>query len=239
MKMNTSPVKRAAAVLLWMAGATLVSAQSDIRGHWTGTIETPGGAFAMEVDLDKTADGWIGSISIPAQGASGIPLDAISFNDGKGAFRIKAPGDPSFSGALSADGKSLDGQFSQGPMSLPLKLARNGEAKVVVPKPSPAVAAEFLGNWEGLIEGQNLHVVLTISNGKAGAEALMVSPDQGNIQIPVSAVSQVGTKLLLIVNVVSGGYQGEINKEGTEIKGTWTQRGMPFELNLKKSAAKP
>jgi hypothetical protein len=102
--------------------------------------------FVAKVDLDKTEAGWIGSVSIPAQNSSGLPLDSISFNGGKGTFRIKGePGDPTFTGTLSADGKTLDGQFSQGPASFPLKLNLTGNAKVELIKPSPAVAPEFVG----------------------------------------------------------------------------------------------
>ncbi len=73
----------------------------------------------------------LGPFRFHAQGASGIPLDAVSFTDGKGSFRIKgAPGTPTFTGNISADGKSLEGTFSQGTASLPLKLSRTGEAKV-------------------------------------------------------------------------------------------------------------
>lgn len=232
-----SQVRHAVAACLWIACAGALSAQSDMRGHWSGKLDTPGGSLGMEVDLDKTANGWIGSISIPAQGAAGIPLDAVTFNDGKGSFQIKgAPGTPTFAGTLSADGKSLEGTFSQGTASLPLKLTRTGEAKVELPKASPPVAAEFLGTWEGAIQ-PGLRVVLTISNGKAGAEALMVSPDQGNAQIPVSAVTQKGTKLTLEVKAVGGGYEGELNKEGTEMNGTWSQLGNSTALQFKKSAA--
>jgi hypothetical protein len=225
---------------LWIACAGPVSAQNDIRGHWTGSLDTPAGALAVEVDLDKAASGWMGSVSIPGQGASGIPLDSITFADGKASFNIKGPkGAPGFSGTLSADGKTLEGNFSQGPQSLPLKLSRTGEAKVDVPKPSPPVTAEFLGTWEGTVNlGASLRLTLTIANGKAGAEAMMVSLDQGNANIPVSTIIQKGTKLSLEVRAVGGGYEGEMNKEGTRIDGTWTQLGQGTPLLLKKAAAK-
>ena len=234
-------IQRITKAVVFVAMALPVLAQSDIRGHWSGSIQTPGGALGMEVDLDKTSDGWIGSVAIPAQNVSGMPLEAISFADGKGTFRLKgAPGDPTFSGTLTADGKTWDGNFTQGPNSLPLKFSRTGEANVAVPKPSPAVAAQFLGTWQGEINfGQPLRVVLTITNGKSGAEAEMVSPDQGNARIPVAAITTAGTKVLLLVPAVNGSYQGEINKDGTEIAGSWTQVGMTTPLNLKKSAAKP
>ena len=104
---------------------------------------------------------------------------------------------------------------------------------------SPPVTAEFLGTWEGTINfGAPLRLTLTISNGKAGAEAVMVSLDQGNASIPVSSITQKGTKLSLDVKAVGGGYEGEMNKEGTQIDGMWTQVGMSTPLLLKKAAGK-
>ena len=234
-----NPVSRrcAIAMVACLAGSALLSAQSDMRGHWTGTLDTPVGSLGVEFDLDKAADGWIGSASIPMQNATGLPLDAISFSDGIGTFRIKgAPGDPTFSGTLSADGKTLDGQFSQGPGGIPLKLSRTGDPKVELPKPSPAVAAEFVGAWEGTLEANMpLRLVLTISNGKAGAEAELVSVDQGNARIAVSTITQTGKKLTLQVNAVGGGYEGEINSDGTQLTGSWTQLGNSLPLTLKKT----
>jgi hypothetical protein len=235
--MNTRRVRNAVAACLWIACAGALSAQSDMRGHWTGTIDSPAGALGLEVDLDKTASGWIGSVAIPALGASGLPVDAISLQDGKVSFRIKGgPGDPGFTGTLSADGKVMDGNFTQGPAAIPLKLTRTGEAKVELPKPSPPVAPEFLGTWEGVIDfGATLHVTLKISNGQAGAEGLLVSIDQGNAQIPVTTITQTGTKLTLDVKGVAGGYMGDMNKDGTQISGTWTQVGMSTPLVFKKA----
>jgi hypothetical protein len=237
--MNTLPLWRSVLILSGLALPLSISAQTDMRGHWSGDLEIPNGTITFEFDLDKTATGWIGSASIPAQNASGLPLEAISFSEGKGSFRIKgAPGDPTFTGTLSADGKTLEGQFSQGTAQLPLKLKRTGDAKVEVAKPSPPVAAEFLGTWEGALEagGGSLRLVLTVSNGQAGSEATLVSVDQGNAQIPVSTITQTGKKLVLQVNAVGGGYEGEINAEGTQLTGSWTQQGNTLPLTLKKAA---
>jgi hypothetical protein len=235
--MKINRVTFGVAAFLWIASAGALWAQNDGRGHWSGNIEGPAGPLAVEVDLDKTAGGWVGSMSIPVQGVSGLPLDPITVGDGKVSFSIKgSAGGAGFSGTLSADGKTLDGNFAQGQQSMVAKLNRTGDAKVDVPKASPAVGAEFAGNWEGVVNlGQPLRLTLTISNGKAGAEATLVSLDQGNATIPVSAISQKGTKLSLEVKLVGGGYEGEINKEGTQIDGTWTQLGMSTPLLLKKA----
>lgn len=228
----------ATAVCLWVACAGALLAQNDMRGHWSGSIDTPVGALTMEVDLDKTANGWIGSVSIPLQNASGIPLDAVTFANGKGSFKLKGgPGDPGYTGTLSADGKTLDGTFSQAGQSIPLKLTRTGEAKVELPKPNPAVDAKFVGKWAGTVDfGQPLRLVVAISNESDGAHATLTSLDQGNAEIPVSTIEQKGTKLSLTVKAVGGDYQGDMSAQGDEIKGTWTQLGMGVPLVLKKSA---
>lgn len=220
-----------------LAGAA-VWAEVSPRGHWTGAVEIPEHALAMEVDMDSTEKGWIGSVSIPAQNASGIPLSGITFAEGKLVFHIQgAPGDPTFTGTVSADGQKLSGQFSQGPSTFPFHFSRAGDPKVTVPKSSPAVAKEFVGTWEGTLEaGQSLRLVLKLSNDENGAKAVLVSLDQGGGEIPVSSIEQKDASLALQVSAVGGQYSGEINKAGTELTGTWTQSGNELPLKFKKAA---
>ena len=184
--METS-LNRIGIVALWIAGVLSVWAQ-DPRGHWSGSVEIPNQTLAMEVDLDKGPNGWIGSISIPAQNASGIPLDAITFTNGKCTFHLKgAPGDPTFTGTLSADGKTMTGDFTQGPGgAFPFKFSRTGDPKVEEAKASPALAKDFLGTWEGTLEGPGLRLVLKMSNDAGGAKAVLISVDQGGAEIPVN-----------------------------------------------------
>jgi hypothetical protein len=226
--------------VLSMAGALSVWAQDGARGHWSGSVELPNRSLAMEVDLDKGANGWVGSISIPAQNASGIPLDAITVTDKKCTFRIKgAPGDPTFTGTVSADGKTMTGDLTQGPGSFPFKFSRTGDPKIEEAKASPAVAKEFIGTWEGTLQGgqQALRLVLKISNEAAGGKAVLISLDQGGVEIPVSEIEQKDAKLTLTVKTVGGKYEGEINKEGSELNGTWAQGGGSAPLKFKKAAA--
>src|SRR5215467_7698302 len=183
---------------LWIAVLAPVWAQDGPRGHWSGSLTLPNQTLAMEVDLDKGPNGWIGSISIPAQNASGIPLNAITFANGKCTFHIKgAPGDPTFTGTLSADGKTMAGDFTQGPGTFPFKFSRSGDPKVEEAKSSPAVAKDFLGTWEGTLEGPGLRLVLKMSNDASGAKALLISVDQGGTEIPVSTIDQKDSKLML------------------------------------------
>lgn len=232
-------VNRIGVVALWIAGVLSVWAQDGPRGHWSGSVELPSQPLAMEVDLDKGPNGWIGSISIPAQNASGIPLDAITFTNGKCTFHMKgAPGDPTFTGTLSADGQTMTGDFTQGPgVAFPFKFSRTGDPKVEEAKDSPAVAKAFLGTWEGTIEGPGLRMVLKISNDASGAKAVLISVDQGGAELPVTAIDQKDSKLTLLVKMVGGQYEAEINKEGSELNGTWTQSGNDLPLKLKRAVA--
>src|SRR4051812_30259722 len=114
-------------------------AEEGPRGHWTGALELPDHAMALQVDLDKAEKGWIGSIAIPEQ-HSVLPLEQIATANGKWTFHIKGvPGDPTFNGTLSEGGKTLSGEFTQGPGTFPFKLSRSGDPKVEVIKSSPSV----------------------------------------------------------------------------------------------------
>jgi predicted esterase len=106
-------------------------------------------------------------------------------------------------------------------------------------KRSPAVAKEFLGTWEGSLvgEGQQLRFVLKVTNDEGGASAVVISPDQGGgAEIPVTTIEQKHAKLTLLVMAtgVGGEYRGEINKDGTELNGRWSQSGKDLPLNLKR-----
>jgi hypothetical protein len=217
---------------LFIAGA--VQAQDGPRGHWTGAIDLSGQSLAVEIDLDKTTKEWVGSIAIPAQNASGLPLESISVTNGQLKFRIKGgPGEPTFNGALSKDGQTITGDFTQGGSSFPFKLSRSGDAKVEELEKSPPVSKQFLGTWEGTIDaGQPLRLRIKINNKENEAEAVLVSLDQGGAEIPVTTIEQQNGSIKLVVKAVGGEYRGEISKDGTELDGTWTQGGNDLPLKL-------
>ncbi len=109
-----------------LATATPLAAQTvDAAGHWEGSIETPGQALVVMVDLAETDGAWSGTIDIPAQGADGLPLSDVSVDTDSGAVRFTmqgVPGEPTFEGTLA--GGEITGEFSQGPARLPFRLGR-------------------------------------------------------------------------------------------------------------------
>jgi hypothetical protein len=224
-----------AALFAFVLHASLAAQQPDApAGHWTGSIEA-GPGIGVEIDLAPQAKAWRGTISIPSQGAKGVPLADIIVKAPAVEFAMKgAPGDPRFKGQLSPDGKTLSGTFTQGGGSVPMSLTWKGEAQFEVEEKSAPVSKGLLGSWEGTldIKGTMLRLVLTLANGPDGATGTLVSLDQGNSEIPVSKITEKGTHLNLAVSMISGSFDGEIKND--EIAGTWTQGPMSLPLVFKR-----
>ena len=95
------------------------------------------------------------------------------------------------------------------------------------------------GSWKGTLgEGTvKLRLVLTLTQPSTGDyKAVLESLDQG-ATIPANKVTLNGDKLRVDVERVNGFYEGVINKDATEITGTWTQNGSAQPLAFKRAEA--
>ena len=226
----------ACVVLGTTAGRGLAfQAPASAGGHWTGTITGP--EIAVEVDLaSKGAGTWHGTISIPSQGTKGLPLSEVSVKGTAVTFAIpQAPGDPRFAGTLSADGKTIAGNFTQSGGSMPLTLTWKGEATFEVPQKSTKITKDLEGNWEGPLDvkGQVLRLVLKLANGPNGATGTLISLDQNGIEIPVATITQEGSRVKFVVTMISGTFDGEF--KGGELAGTWVQGPLNLPLVFKRT----
>lgn len=107
------------------------AADDPAAGHWEGNLDIPGMPLGVKVDLRREGEGWRGTIDIPAQGAQGLPLEAVRVAADSVTFRLAGiPGDPTFRGALadSAGTQRLRGAFSQNGMTFPMRLGREATA---------------------------------------------------------------------------------------------------------------
>jgi hypothetical protein len=101
--------------------------------------------------------------------------------------------------------------------------------------------SQIAGEWEGTLNagGAQLRLILHVTAAKDGSlSSTLDSVDQSAIGIPVTSVTLKDSELSLIVDAVHGSYKGTVNKDATEIDGTWTQ-GQSLELNFKRAAAHP
>ncbi|MDD8032418.1 MAG: serine hydrolase [Acidobacteriota bacterium] len=109
------------------------SAEPTLAGHWEGIIELPGQKLEINIDFVLKEGAWTGDISIPVQKSQDLPLIGIVLDGFKAAFAIQGiPGEPTFKGEISADGKKMTGTFTQGGAKFPfsLELGADPTAKI-------------------------------------------------------------------------------------------------------------
>ena len=216
-----------AVVILWATLGPAAPPQSAPAptGHWEGALQAPGQEIGIQIDLAALPDGkWQGAISIPMQNVKGLPLIGVTVQGDTVSFGMKGPpGDPRFKGTVSKDGKSITGDFTQGPGTIPFTLAWKGEPKFEpLPKSTP-LTKELEGTWDGTLGGEvtQLRLTLKLANANGIGSGTLISVDQGGVEIPIDAIVQTGSKVSLIVRSVGGTFEGEL--KGGELAGTWTQ----------------
>ena len=236
----TRPMALLLASALALAAHGIVAAQpaTGPAGHWEGSIEVPGQPLAIVVDLAaKEGQPWVGTIAIPAQNLKAFPLSDITVTGNALTFAMKGvPGDPRFAGTLSADGKSMSGDLSQGGGSIPFTLAWKGEAKIEERPKSTEITKDLEGSWEGPLDvsGTVLRLVLKLTNQPDGATGTLISVDQGGIEIPITSITQTGSQLKFTIATINANYVGDL-KDG-QLAGTWAQGPGSWPLVFKRPA---
>jgi hypothetical protein len=110
-----------------VSSSALSYAGKGIEGVWEGTIEVQGTSLGVTIKVTKGDDGALSAtIDIPDQGAMDVPLDNVVFEDNTFSFDLLAA-NGSYEGKLNESGDDIEGEWSQGGMSLPLNLKRKAE----------------------------------------------------------------------------------------------------------------
>ena len=233
---------RAGRRVLFLALLAIPLLAADPRGHWTGTMAIPNQPVDFQVDLDNPGGHWVGSVNIPSRHTPPVfPSTTSSFSKANGPSGLKAlPVIPPSPGSISEDGKSISGDFTAGGNPVPFSITRAGEPNVVLPTISHTVPDSFAGEWGGGIDmgTMNMRLILKITNGPAGATAVLISPDQGGSEIPVTSIETVAKKLTLKVSAVGGELVADLDADGTTLTGTWSQGGKVLPVTLKKSGSR-
>jgi hypothetical protein len=225
-------------------GLAAAEQKNSPAGHWEGAINLPATSLNVRVDLEQAGNQtWQGTIDIPVQGLRGFKLDPIKVEGAEVRFTMPGiPGDPQFAGQLSADGKILSGDFTQAGGKFPFKLER---------KPKPTAAAGetptrgipgkgLVGHWQGSIKPTpviELRLAMEITNTpNGGPGGVMVSLDQGNARIPITALTVKADVVHLETKSVGGAFDGKLSSDGSEIAGDWKQGGQSTPLVFKRLA---
>ena len=130
MKRIRLPISNMLLCLLTLGVATIPldgQEATSPAGHWEGSILVPGAPIEINVDLMVDDEGvWTGDISIPAQMTEDFALSDVVVDGASVSFVMTGPaGDPTFTGTLSEDGKTISGPFTQGAAALEFTLTRS------------------------------------------------------------------------------------------------------------------
>ena len=120
------------AVLLCAVTPAVVVAQADIVGSWQGALEVQGTNLPLIFHITETEGSLSATLDSPAQGATGIAVDTVAFEDGYVTLRINAIGG-GYEGDLAND--TLTGVWSQSGLSFDLTLERGQVGAVVMNRP--------------------------------------------------------------------------------------------------------
>jgi uncharacterized protein len=103
-----------------------------IEGQWNGVLNFQGIEMRIVFHIEKTGDGYTGTMDSPDQGATGIPISSITYHSPEiqiaiDNLRIE------YKGTLTDS--IIQGTFIQASVSIPMDLTRRVTEKIVIRKP--------------------------------------------------------------------------------------------------------
>ena len=221
-----------AAAVLWPSGAHGQS--SDLAGTWEGNIRGPGTMQAVSVTIRIDGEGaFTGTADIPSQDAQIRPLINIEVRDQYVSFQVAGiPGNPLFDGAVSVDGRTYFGNFSQGGETFSFSLAKRTETMERSSNDTAAVA----GLWDGTLDAGalKLRFLLTVSESAGDVAMTMGTGEQGVRELDVTLTIQ-GDEVRLNVPALGAVYVGTLDEGGETISGTWRQADARLPLTFEKT----
>lgn len=221
-----------------MAWGQDVAISQDIAGRWQGKLNVNGVEMRIIIDLEKSEAGeFSATMSSPDQATNEIPVSKVQA-DGKTFTLEVAKIGGKYKGEFDEDFNHLKGTWSQGGGSLPLNLTHERAMKAIDQSTDKTENApnvkKLAGIWEGVLNvGGTLRLVFHLDVDADGTiKAKMDSPDQGAQGIMVSKATFTGDKIRLEVAAIGGYYEGKVNADFSEIKGSWHQGGQQIPLVL-------
>lgn len=105
--------------VLFMANISAYA--QSITGDWKGTLDVQSMKLDIIFHINNLEEKYTSTMDVPAQGATGIPVDETTFSDNKVTFKLPKL-QIHFEGNL--EGEKITGNFKQGGKDLPLVLSK-------------------------------------------------------------------------------------------------------------------
>ncbi len=225
MKWNTF-VRRTVVAGLIALSATAVAADKppakNALAHWHGSLQTPGGSMALELNIYQPATGPIAATLESIDQAPGqlIPISAVEI-DGEHMKLTMDAITASYEGNFDGGKDEWIGNWQQG-ARLPLAWARGA-----IP-PMPTISG-LDGTWRASLQrnGVDLRLILHITTTTRGTTAKLDSPDMGIAGLNVTELSRKGDLVHFSVPLANVMFQGNLNTNAATLGGSWQRQGQP------------
>lgn len=145
-------MKKRSILLMTLLLAGMMALGQEISGQWNGVLKIQGMQLRLVFHIQETDEGLIGTMDSPDQGATGIAITSLQYEDGELEIQI-APLLLAYKGELRENGL-IEGEFSQAGQRFPMTLSRKEvqPAKIVRPQdpvePYPYHAEDVFFNNE-------------------------------------------------------------------------------------------
>jgi hypothetical protein len=205
-------------------------------GTWHGKPAPPASALTFVYRFKQDSKGGLqGSLSVPEQGGTELPMSDITFANNKLTFKV-----PAVQGEYTATHANgvLTGYWKQAASQLPppglaVSLKKGDYAPAVhALKLSPEAFADLNGVWRGKLGPISLTMRFEITPNGQTIVGFIDSPDQAAMGIPITEATFERRKLTIKVASVMAEYTGTLS--GKAIAGKWKQAGMENPLTLTK-----
>jgi pimeloyl-ACP methyl ester carboxylesterase len=207
-----------------------------LEGNWAGSLQAGEAVLHLVLHVSKAEDGsFKATIDSLDQGVYGIEVTSLAQQASALSFKVSSVG-ASYEGKFSTDHGSIEGEWMQGSVSLPLVFHRQA-AGAGARKAADAIAGAE-GVWQGAMEGNGMRLRFQLHVSHDDQKQLVAaldSPDQGISGLPAVKVSQKESAFHFEIPVVSGVYDGTLNPAKTAITGSWTQSGVQQKLDFRRS----
>lgn len=207
-----------------------------LEGTFNGTLQAGDAQLHLVLHLSRSASGGMrASLDSLDQAVYGIEASDVTL--AASVFKLSVPSvGARFEGKVSSDLQFIDGNWTQGSVSLPLSF-RRVDPKAAARKPADAVAP-VEGVWQTALDthGLRLRYQLHLSHDAEGhLVGSLDSLDQGVSGLPATELSYKNHTLHFEVPSVSGVFEGTYDAAKNSLSGSWEQSGAEAELTFHRS----
>jgi hypothetical protein len=122
--------------------------------------------------------------------------------------------------------------------TLPFTVTRTGDARIDPPAKLPAITKQLQGTWTGTLDVDGgFQLLLTLTNQPDGTAAGSVINRSQAVEVPITAMTVSGANVTLEMKAVRASYTGTLNRDGTELAGTFTQGPASLPLTFRRLEA--